>query len=189
MLAVMPYVRERALEYAQRWALARNPLFYNFTGVGGDCTNFVSQAILAGSCVMNYTPDFGWYYISVEDRAPAFTGVDAFWNFFTGDPTFRAENGGEGPFGREVSAAEVEVGDAVQLQNRSGEFYHTLLVTARRGGEILVSAHTNDALDRPLSSYTGAVAARFLHIEGVRFAVAETPCFADLYGGIALPRR
>ena len=81
MLAVKEYQREHALAYARRWAFARNPLFFNFTGVGGDCTNFVSQAILAGSCVMNFTPDFGWYYISPDDRAPAFTGVEFFWDF------------------------------------------------------------------------------------------------------------
>lgn len=189
MLAMMPYVRERALEYAERWAFRRNPLFYNFTGVGGDCTSFVSQAVLAGSCVMNYTPDFGWYYISAEDRAPAFTGVEYFWDFFTGAPAFREANGGVGPFGREVTAREVEPGDVVQLANSRGDFYHTLLVSAIRNGEILVAAHSNDAFNRPLSAYTGAISARFLHIEGVRFEVAETPCFADLINGVALPMR
>ena len=78
MLANIPYDRARALEYARRWALDRNPLFFNFTGRGGDCTNFVSQCILAGCCVMNFTRDFGWYYISVDDRAPAWTGVEYF---------------------------------------------------------------------------------------------------------------
>ena len=58
MLWTGAYDRERALAYARRWALDRNPLFYNFTTVGGDCTNFVSQCVLAGCCVMNGTPDF-----------------------------------------------------------------------------------------------------------------------------------
>ena len=44
---------ERAVAYARRWALDRNPLFVDFTGQGGNCTNFVSQCVLAGSCVMN----------------------------------------------------------------------------------------------------------------------------------------
>ena len=189
MLATKDYDRERAVLYARRWARARNPLFYNFTGVGGDCTSFVSQAVLAGSCVMNYTPDFGWYYISAEDRAPAFTGVEYFWDFFTGAPEFREANGGVGPFGREITAREVEPGDVVQLANSRGDFYHTLLVSAIRNGEILVAAHSNDAFNRPLSAYTGATSARFLHIEGVRFEVEETPCFEDLINGVALPMR
>ncbi|MBR5616363.1 MAG: amidase domain-containing protein, partial [Clostridia bacterium] len=43
MLIEIPYMRERAVEYALRWALSRNPLFPDFAGIGGDCTNFVSQ--------------------------------------------------------------------------------------------------------------------------------------------------
>ena len=96
MLATKDYDRERAVLYARRWARARNPLFYNFTGIGGDCTNFVSQSILAGSCVMNFTPDFGWYYVSSNDRAPAWTDVDFLFDFLI-------NNKGNGPFGREIS--------------------------------------------------------------------------------------
>ncbi|MBE6703308.1 MAG: amidase, partial [Ruminococcaceae bacterium] len=124
MLAIKPYQREQAVAYAARWARDRNPLFYNFTGIGGDCTNFVSQCVLAGCCVMNFTPDFGWYYRSVNDRAPAFTGVEYFWDFFTGAPAFAAANGGIGPFGREATQAEAELGDVVQLGDHAGEFYH-----------------------------------------------------------------
>ena len=32
---------------------------------------------------MNFTPDFGWYYISPEDRSPAWAGVPYFWDFMT----------------------------------------------------------------------------------------------------------
>ena len=185
MLAFKEYDRAQALAYARRWALGRNPLFYNFTEIGGDCTNFVSQSVLAGSCVMNDAGDFGWYYVSLEDRAPAFTGVQAFWDFFTEAPDFAAANGGVGPFGREVGIGGLAVGDVIQLGRESGEFYHTLLVSGFRDGEVLVAAHSNDALDRPLSSYN-APTVRFLHILGVRFAVQDT-CFAGLLEGRALP--
>lgn len=33
------YNREKAVEYAQKWALSRNPQFYDFDSLGGDCTN------------------------------------------------------------------------------------------------------------------------------------------------------
>ncbi len=55
MLLPVPYDRRRAVEYARRWALSRNPLFVNFAGQGGDCTSFVSQCILAGCGIMNGT--------------------------------------------------------------------------------------------------------------------------------------
>jgi hypothetical protein len=90
MLIEKPYNRMRAVEYARTWALDRNPLFIDFTGIGGNCTNFVSQCVLAGSCVMNYTPDFGWYYVSAEDRAPAWSSVEYFFDFITQDPDFLA---------------------------------------------------------------------------------------------------
>ncbi len=47
--------------YAHRWAYGRNPAFYDYEHLGGDCTNFASQCIYAGSGVMNFTPTFGWY--------------------------------------------------------------------------------------------------------------------------------
>ena len=188
MTAYKPYQRTRAVEYARRWAFDRNPLFYNFTEIGGDCTNFVSQALLAGSCVMNYTPDFGWYYRSVNDRAPAWTGVSFFWQFMTEAPRFVSAGGDTGPFGVEVTdVGEVEAGDVVQLADSTGEFYHTLLVSGKRDGELLMAAHSIDAFDRPLSEYRYA-SLRYLHILGVRLRVNYPDCYPALLAGEALPR-
>ena len=186
MLVTKPYNRERAVEYARRWALDRNPLFIDFTGIGGNCTNFVSQCVLAGSCTMNYTPDFGWYYISAEDRAPAWSGVEYFYDFITEVPLFREQNGGVGPFAREVAREEVQLGDVIQYANRNGDWYHTVIVTGFDGDEILVSAQSDDALDRPLSSYRNAASKRFLHIEGVRIEINDDLCYETLLmGGIS----
>lgn len=156
---IKPYNRRAAVEYARRWAFARNPAFYNFDDLGGDCTNFASQAIYAGSLVMNFTPTFGWYYRSVSDRAPAWTGVTYLYNFLTA-------NQGRGPFAREVGEEEVLPGDIVQLGRADGTFYHSPVIVATEP-EILVAAHTYDALNRPLSTYEYD-RVRFLHIEGVR---------------------
>ena len=135
---------------------------------------------------MNYTPDFGWYYISADDRAPAFTSVEFFWDFFTGAPAFFEANGGIGPFGTEATREEIEVGDVVQLGDMAGDYYHTLLITELRGDEILVSAHSNDVYNRPLSSYDAPLL-RFLHIEGVRFEASDDTCFEGLLAGEQLP--
>ena len=110
MLVTKPYFRERAVTYARKYAFGQNPIFGNFRGIGGNCTNFVSQCIYAGSCVMNYTPTFGWYYVSLEDRSPSWTGVEFFRNFMV-------ENTDVGPFGREVGQDEIEIGDVIQLGN------------------------------------------------------------------------
>ena len=50
---------------------------------GGDCTNFVSQCIYAGSNVMNYDKNNGWYYNNTNDRAPSWSGVEFLYNFLT----------------------------------------------------------------------------------------------------------
>ena len=184
-LVIFGYNRARAVEYAKRWALSRNPLFTDFAGIGGDCTNFVSQSILAGCCKMNDTPTFGWYYFSPDDRAPAWSGVDEFFNFMTGNGDFPQINARPGPFGYVTSRDYAAFGDVVQLANRNGEFYHTLIITGNDGvGDILVSAHTNDALDRPLSSYP-STSERFIHIIGclAPFDSPPTDCFRRLISG------
>ena len=187
MLIEIPYDRERAVSYAKRWALSRNPLFYNFSGVGGDCTNFVSQCIYAGCGVMNYTPTYGWYYLSATDRAPAWSGVEELYRFLTEVPEFREENGGVGPYAKDARVARsVELGDVIQLQNEEGKFYHTLLITGFTEDDILVSAHTNDALDRPLSAYRYA-SLRILHILGARLDWDLNTRLQEFEDGIALP--
>ena len=161
---VRPYDRTAAVEYARLWAYGRNPAYFNFQNVGGDCTSFASQCVYAGSGVMNYTPVYGWYYISVNDRTASWTGVPYFYNFITG-------NAGAGPFGRETGIEEMQPGDVVQLAISGPQYQHTPVVVEVRGrpslDNIFVAAHTNDAYRRPLSSYRFQKI-RFVHIEGVR---------------------
>lgn len=174
MILEKPYDRERAVMYAKKYALVRNPLFYTFEGIGGNCTNFVSQSILAGSCVMNFTPVFGWFYLSSNRRAPSWTGVDFFYDFII-------NNLDVGPFGKTVGVDEVRLGDVIQLQNENGDFYHTLIVTGFVENDILVCANSVDSLDRPLSSYDYK-SNRFIHIEGVRYDTRYLiDCFDSLY--------
>ena len=182
MLVVKPYERQRAVDYAKKYAFSQNPIFGNFRGIGGNCTNFVSQSIYAGSCVMNYTPTYGWYYISLDNRAPSWTGVQFFYNFMT-------TNTGIGPFGKEVGADQLEVGDVIQLGREADGFYHTLLVVGFDGEDPLVAAQTDDAYARPLSTYTYDFS-RFIKIEGVRVEVAAlavgVDCFDSVYNGVAI---
>ena len=155
----IPYDRGAAVDYARRWALSRNPAFYDFSDIGGNCTNFVSQCIYAGAGVMNYTKDTGWYYISSSDRTPSWTGVEYLYDFLI-------NNDSVGPYAIEVPQNEADIGDVIQLGRADGDFYHSLLIVSTYP-MILVASHSYDALDRPLYSYN-YYAARFLHIEGVR---------------------
>ena len=179
MLVTKPYLRERAVIYAKRYAFGQNPIFGNFRGIGGNCTNFVSQSIYAGSCVMNYTPTFGWYYVSLDDRSPSWTGVQFFYNFIT-------ENMGVGPYGRSASLDEIEIGDVILRGSGEEGFYHTLLVVGFEGEDPLVAAQTNDAYGRPLSTYEYDFA-RYIKILGVRLeARIEDDCFESVLEGVAI---
>lgn len=191
MIAIMSYNRERAVEYAKRWARGRNPLFFDFTGGGGNCTSFVSQCLWAGSLSTDPSQPFGWYYVSVNDRAPAFSGVNEFYAYLCGVNGFPPVNSRRGPFAVEVMREMVQIGDVVQLANRSGRFYHTLIVSgfdpSLSDGGILVCANSDDALDRPLSTYNYA-AVRFLHVLGVNIETnGADELYTGLLDGTALP--
>ena len=155
----IPYNREAAVGYTRRWALGRNPAYYDFENIGGDCTNFASQCIYAGTQTMNFTPVLGWYYRSSSDRTASWTGVEYLYDFLV-------NNRGVGPYERIVPQWEAKPGDIVQLGTENDGFYHSPVIIAVEP-TITVAAHTYDALDRPLSSYTYEFV-RFLHIEGVR---------------------
>jgi hypothetical protein len=160
MLVQIPYDREKAVKYAETWALKRNPRYLNFNGMGGDCTNFASQCVFAGCGVMNFTPDSGWYYNGPSDRAAAWSGVEYLFRFLT-------SNRSAGPFAVETDPDGLQPGDLVQLGNSDGHFYHTPVVVSVSPDGILVAAHTFDALRRPLQSYSFS-RIRCLHLPGAR---------------------
>ena len=151
MPELLPYNREAAVAYAHTWAYRRNPAYFDFSGIGGDCTNFASQCIYAGAGVMNFTPLYGWFYRTANDRTPSWTGVQYLYDFLT-------RNLGAGPFATEVSLSQLEPGDVVQLAiDREDRYQHTPVVV-RIDGEpsltnVLVAAHSNDVDYRPLSTY------------------------------------
>lgn len=183
MPSIIPYDRAAAVAYAHRWAYGRNPEFYDFEELGGDCTNFASQCLYAGTGVMNFTPTFGWYYLSGSDKAPAWTGVPYFYNFLTREqPT-------PGPFGVEVSDAleRLQPGDFVQLRFSADRFGHTPVIVEINGPptlrNILVAAHTDDADYRPLNTYYYREI-RFIHILGAYSGPnGENPSETDRFSG------
>ena len=183
MLLPIPYNRMRAVDYAKKWALSRNPLFFDFTEIGGNCTNFVSQCIFAGAPVMNYTKTFGWSYIDQNDRAPAWSGVDELYNFLIGAPDFISNNNGYGPYATDAkTAGRIDLGDIIQLARDDGNFYHSLIITGFTDNDILVSAPSNDALDKPLSEYN-YTSLRALHIEGAMLYFDDEKIYNDFLEG------
>lgn len=149
------YQREKAIEYAHKWWNKRNPNFYNFDNIGGDCTNFVSQCLYFGGILMNYNY-LGWYYNNLNSRSPSWAGVNEFYYFST------TNHSNLGVKAKKVDIEKVETGDVVQLmQIGEDQFHHTLLITKidnsssseKNYNNIFLTGHTYDVLDVPITHF------------------------------------
>lgn len=147
------------IEYARKWAHSRNPAYYDFDGIGGDCTNFISQCLYAGGAAMNYTRDIGWYYNSLNDRSASWTSVQYLHSFLVNNRSI-------GPYGKEVPVSQARAGDIIQLGNDDA-YYHSLLVISNADGGPRIACHTYDQYNIPLSSYRYK-RARCIHVIGAR---------------------
>ena len=160
----LPYNRKNVIEYAEKWAYGRNPQYYNFDNVGGDCTSFASQCIYAGSKIMNYSKQSGWYYINGNNKSPSWSGVDFLYNFIT-------QNKSVGPYGNEVSQEKIELGDIAQLSFDRNKFSHSLVIVKMENkqdlNQVFISSHTFDSFNKRISEYNYEKI-RFIHIEKVR---------------------
>lgn len=139
------YDGKQAAAYARKWALKENSGYEKFDN---DCTNFVSQSLLAGgwkqidSSILDRKRDDVWWYGGTFAKASyTWGGAENLARFFKAKG--RAEE--------VADAAKLGLGDVVQLKNREGKIYHTMIVTGENKGNLLLSYHTDNHLDEPLS--------------------------------------
>lgn len=153
------YNRNKVYQYAKKWAYSRNPRYYNYDSIGGDCTNFVSQCIFEGCNEMNYNRSNGWYYINGNNKSPSWTGVEFLYDFLV-------NNKGEGPRGKEVTINKLDIGDIIQLNFNGSSFSHSLVViqNAININNTLVAAHTFDTFGKSVEEYS-YYNYRCIHIE------------------------
>ena len=147
MINMDSYDREQAVAYAIRWALDRNPAFYDYEKLGGDCTNFISQVLLNGGAPMDYKETFGWYYLTANRKSPSWTAVEPLYRYLI-QPKKR------GLFAVPATRESVILGDVIQLSFDGVTFRHTTVITEKREGELYVCAHSFDSKNRPISSYS-----------------------------------
>lgn len=144
----MGYDRLKAQEYAYKFALDRNKKYYDFSSIGGDCTNFVSQCLFAGVGQMN---EKDWFYFSLNNRSPSWTGVNELFSFLISNTSYGAK-------GEVCSFRDLEIGDIVQLRQNE-RFSHSLFVTKTNKSifslaDIFVSTHSTDFLNIGLNNYS-----------------------------------
>ena len=157
------YDSASAVSYAKKWALSRNPRYYNFDPVGGDCTSFISQCLYAGSKKMNYNLENGWFYNNGYDKSPSWSGVEYLYKFLIKNKSY-------GPRGVEVSQNKIEVGDIAQLSFSGNTFEHSLFIIDIKNindlNKIFIATHTYDALNKKIGEYHFSKI-RFIHIQDV----------------------
>lgn len=163
MLKINKYNRILGVEYAKKYALVKNPEFFDYTNSGGNCTNYISQCLYAGAPKMNFGAN-GWYYLTPANTSISWANVEPFYNFLI-------SNSGVGPYASNSNLNMCEVGDIIQLKFEGRSiFSHSLFVTEiyeLTPNGIYVCANTTDVLNRPLSAYRYNEL-RLLHILGYR---------------------
>jgi len=166
------YNRARAVNYARTYALSPNPSFKYFQlyeTLGGDCTNFISQCLLAGGAPMTYTTAYAWWY----NKSGTYNIADDRWSvpwavahslYWTLKVNNEAKN--DAVKGLEVSSvAMLELGDVIFFEDDRGVMFHSTIVTGYSATDTLISQHTYEAMDIP---YTKSWEARRYHYLKIR---------------------
>lgn len=164
----VPYRREAAVAYAERWWNEPNPGYENFEV---NCTNYVSQCVFAGQAPMNYTGrrDSGWWYRGRENGREmwsySWAVADSLQRYL---PYPRAS----GLRAEAVDSPErLQLGDVICYDwEGNGRFGHNTIVTAfAPDGMPLVNANTVSSRHRYWDyrdsyAWTGRTRYRFFHI-------------------------
>ena len=138
--------RGQVRDYALRYALSPNNNYYLWSN---DCTNFVSQALLAGGWSENlgfYQSDGNWWYTgSVLIRASyTWAGAENFYRFA------RVESGRAT---RHANVYDLRVGDILQYKlTGAANMTHTMVTTGHSAGVPLLSYHTTNTKNKPFTS-------------------------------------
>lgn len=139
---IVNYDRAAAVAYANRWWNGHNPAFTYFPS--DDCTNYISQVLLAGGFPMEYTGvrDRGWWYRGGANPDWSFSWAVAHslrW-YLAQHPAVEAHD----------SPQRLELGDIINIDfEGDGVVDHSLVVTGFSAtGDPLVNAHTSSSLRR-----------------------------------------
>ncbi|MCX5195443.1 amidase domain-containing protein [Streptomyces sp. NBC_00249] len=133
-------------KYAEKYWRNYNPEYRKFSGAGGDCTNFISQALKAGGWkpVPGSTSDYrNWNYEATR-QTDSWVGANE-WAWFTLSNE-RAAN--------LANVYQMDVGDILQVDfNKDGSKDHSMMVTYRSGnGMPYLTYHSTNTYRKSLAS-------------------------------------
>jgi hypothetical protein len=137
--------------YTEKYWRAYNPEYRKYNALGGDCTNYLSQGLLAGGWkqVSASTPEEydTWFYRS-NGTSDSWIGVNE-WSWFTQTDK------------RTTALANVyqmDVGDVMQIDfNKDGSKDHSMMTTYRSSSGVpYLTYHDADTYRRSLASLIAA---------------------------------
>ncbi|HAU31630.1 MAG: hypothetical protein XD78_1988 [Desulfotomaculum sp. 46_296] len=164
-MSLQGYNRDSAVQYALDWAYGRNPSWGNYTGQGGDCTNFTSQCLYAGGIPFDTVgnPNYNqrWFWYSYSNTTPPWTGVNPFWDYALHDTGYGLHAG-------TTDVWNAIRGDIAQLYSGSSGFHSLFINNAYTDGQgnrhIFICCHDTDRRNYEISNYTSSK--RYLKIYG-----------------------
>ncbi len=141
------YNINQAVDYALTYALEMNPKFGNYEKLGGDCTNYVSQCLYAGGVPFDEVGmdvRYHWYWYSETSRAPSWTAANSLKFYMENN---NVDENTLGLRASPISIYNILRGDIIQLVDKSGHAYHSVICTdylIRRGRVVdyLFSQHS-----------------------------------------------
>ena len=139
--------RKKVADYALKYALNPNTAYKLYPT---DCTNFVSQAMLAGGWkevshpVVDYKWDNAWWYGGIPTNSWTWSGAENFYRMTKAlDRTTTA-----------TRVSDLRVGDLLQYKLKtSSTMTHSMVVTAKSGSTIYLSYHSSNTKNKPFSSF------------------------------------
>ena len=152
------YNREKAREYALKWATSSNKEYYNFINDGGDCTNFVSQVLKAGGIEfvgskINATNTNSWFYYSANlpNRSSTWTAANPFSLHFGKEHKraykYREYNIKEALINFNEIYKTIYIGDIVQYSRPNNIVFHSQAITDILDKEIIYFSQHSNSID------------------------------------------
>ncbi|MFC5959180.1 amidase domain-containing protein [Streptomyces pratens] len=132
-------------KYAEKYWKNYNPNYRKFSDVGGDCTNFISQALRAGG----WKNDTGWYksyknwWYNSSNQTTSWINVN-YWASFAlhSDRAYNLDN-----------VYKLGIGDILQMDfsgNRSKD--HSMITTHKSGGVPYLTYHSTNTYRKSVKS-------------------------------------
>lgn len=160
----LSFDRTAMYEYAYENYDKRPSQWGDFDGMGGDCTNFVSQIIYAGGAPFDTTGNYTWYYYGMSNRAPAWTSVTWLHDYLVNNDYI----GPQGDVNSSYDVYRAMVGDVIQIDFENDETYdHSTCIVHHQTGtssQTTIAAHTYNVWNYPINNYSGAK--RWIHLTG-----------------------